>query len=758
MSKITSLPPEGNTNPSLGWALAYVALGRPVFPVNPGNKKPWDPETNRPMKDWHNRATIDSAQVEAWWKKRPDLGVGSATGRRADIVVLDFDVVKGKDGLVDKARLEAHYGKLPETLTQSTPSGGMQEFYRYPEGAEDVPNRVGFGFLIAGHQKATLCGIDVRGDGGQVNVPPTAREAGAYQWHSDPLTTPIADLPLGWQKALSEKTRPDRPERSPYDDPEAELTAFPKGSAESVMAGCAAIEHLKTDPKGITEWSWKMAGGVIGRTERGRGIFKHFSALDPTRYSAADADAALDYMLGKSGPHGCDSFAAEMPDACAGCLFRGKIKGPIELSRQDVELVKLLRRHVYVTDVYKFYDFEGQLVKAEKDFSATYAHLPIKYTVKKEDGGTQIKTDGRLKQTVFINSKLAPKADTGRYTPGEPRRLYPGPHGERIANVWLDDGVPAEPGNCSVWEDHVDWLLPNEEGQRNLFLDVMAFSLQHPNVKVRFAILLISPAQQIGKGAIIETWAAMLGKTNNVTVSNSELRSDFQGGLFNTQLAFFDEVFIRDRDFYNDSKTIITAPEIRAQLKHKDFIEMTPPKVIVASSNKEVPFLISEPEDARWCVIRIDRERREDAYYKRLDTEGPRQIAAWKAKLLRRDLSGFNPAGLPPMTAAKRQLINDSRTPFDRAMDEVLQEHGRQVVVMAELRGDMLQKHIRGSLSETDLQDGLKRRGWKRRGQHKLGIGDLKGSFWTLGEEWDGASAQTMRDALRWQLGGPGDE
>lgn len=727
-----------------------------MFPVNSENKRPWDPETGQLMAKWQDRATVEPSQIAKWWERRPDLGVGLATGRATGIVVLDFDVTKGKAGGADKAKLEAKYGPLPPTLTQSTPSGGWQEFYRYPEAAEDIPNKVGFGYIAAGHQKATLCGIDVRGDGGQVNVPPTAREAGAYRWHiDDPFTTPVAELPPRWFAAMNEVTRPETPERSPYDDPDADIEALPKGKAESIMAGCAAAEQLQTDPKGVTEWLWKMIAGVLGRTERGRAIFKNLSALDTARYDPADADRALDYMMAKTGPHSCASFEAVVPDACAGCLVRGKIHTPAELGRQDPQLMGLLRNHVYVTNAQRFYDVDRQLVKTEKDFGQTYAHLPIKYTEKKEDGGTQIKTDRRPKQTVFMQSRLAAKADTGAYTPGQPLRIYRNALGQIVANTWMDDGIPAEPGDCSVWDEHVEWLFPNDEGQRDRWLDVMAFSLQHPNVKVRSAILLISPGQQIGKGAVIETWAAMLGKSNNVTVGNSELRSDFQGGIFNKQLAFFDEVFIRDRDFYNDTKTLITSPEVRAQLKHENFVEMTPPRVIVASSNKPAPFLISEPEDARWYVIKIDRERRDDAYYQHLQAEGPRQIATWKAKLLRRDLSRFDPAAPPPMTEAKRQLISDSRTPFDRAMDEVLT--GRQVVIKDELRAKLMMHGTRGTVSDTDITAGLERRGWKARGQHKTGLGDKRGSFWTLGDEWEGATAQTMRDAVHWQ-GGPGAE
>lgn len=761
MNNLVIPPVAGNTNSTLSQALFYAAQGWRVVPVRSSDKKPFDPETNRLMGRWQARASTEPAQLAAWFERRPDLGVGIATGRTSKIVVLDFDKKDGKDGFADRLKLEAVYGKLPDTLTQSTPSGGTQEFFLWPDSADDIPNRVGFGYEIAGHSASALCGIDVRSDGGQVNVFPTARDGRPYRWHTSPADTPMAELPARWAEALSEKPAPKR-KPSLFDDPDAEPSVSAKGKAESVLAGCAAIERLRTMPKGVSEWLWKMGGGVIGRCERGREAFHRLSALDHDRYDKADADEALRYMLAKSGPHGCESFAREVPDACAGCLIRGKITGPSELAQQDPNLLGLLRTHVYTTDVGKFYDARKQLVKSKDDFSMSYDHLPIKHPSpdkKDEHGRSLMVPDRRLKQKVFIASRLAAKADKGEYTPGEPRRSYRNQLGQTIANTWLDDGIRAVPGDCSVWDEHVEWLIPNDEGQRDLWLDAMAHSLQRPNVKLRIALLLISYAQQLGKGALIETWSKMIGESNFVKITNAELRSDFQGGMYNKQLAFFEELFVRDGDIYNDTKALITEPKLRVQLKFQDFAPARPPLVIVAASNKAVPIRISEPGDARWHVTLIDRERQGDAYYRRLREEGPNQIAAWKAKLLRRDLSDFDPAAPAPMTTAKKALVSDSRSPFDKALDHALAEHGRQVVVVAELRTAVMRQNIRGSVSDTDLTDGLRQRGWKPRGQHKLGHGDLKGSFWTLGEEWDGSEKRpdVLRAGLRWQ-GGPGEE
>ncbi|GJD96601.1 hypothetical protein OCOJLMKI_3824 [Methylobacterium iners] len=759
MNKIVALPDVGNKNLSLGQALAYAAHGWRVFPVNAGNKKPWDPETDRLMGAWQHRATTDPTQIEAWWKARPDLGVGVATGRETRVIVLDFDVTKGKDGLADKAKLEARYGKLPASLTQSTPSGGTQEFYAYPAEAEDIPNRVGFGYVIAGHRARPLCGIDVRGDGGQVNVPPTAREAGAYSWHSDPFTTPLAELPARWSEALNVKALPTR-EPAIFSNPDDIEWTDGQGSAASVMAGCAANDRLRTAPKGVTEWGWKMSAGVIGRCENGRAIFHKLSALDPERYDPAATDKALDYMLGKTGPHGCEAFAAEMPETCAGCLYRdtGKITTPSQLAHKDVEMNRFQRSHYYVTEAELFYDITKQITKSKSNFSDTYAHINIRYTEQTEKG-PRVKIKRGTKANLFTGDTFSAKADLSIYEPGRLERIFTGPRGVTFGNMWLDDGIQAVPGDCSLWLNHLAYLMPNEENEREDFLDLMAFSVQQPGVKVRHAKLFISLIQQNGKSTLFEAWEKMLGKSNTVRVSNTELSSQFQGGIFNKQLAVLEEIFQRDRDIYNNMKDIITEPEKRVQLKNQDFVERRPPLIMIGFSNKSVPINGIEPGDQRWHVIEIIAPRRDNDYYLHLRAEGWKQIPAFKAWLLKRDLSHFDPAAPPRMTKAKQRLIADGRTPSDKALDAALEEHGRPVVVVELVRRAILGQGAKVFPSNEEVGDGLRQRGWVKRGQHRTGDPSVvRGTFYTLGDEFADASPQTLRDALHWHGVGRGKE
>ncbi len=148
--------------PSLrGAALAYARRGLPVFPCEAGGKRPltyngfWD-------------ATTEAHHIRAWWSRWPAANVGVPTGGHSGLLVLDVDPRAG--GFESLALLERKNGPLPETARARTGGGGVHVFFRYPAG-ETVRNSAG-----------TLgVGLDVRGEGGYVVVPPS-RTRSAYEW------------------------------------------------------------------------------------------------------------------------------------------------------------------------------------------------------------------------------------------------------------------------------------------------------------------------------------------------------------------------------------------------------------------------------------------------------------------------------------------------------------------------------------------------------------------------------------------------
>lgn len=94
------------------------AMGFKTLPIRPGTKIP---ATEHGVKD----ATSDDAATDAFYASHPNFGIGvSGDG----FVIFDFDVKDGIDG-----RDQLHGWKLPDTLCQTTPSGGYHMIYRCDE-------------------------------------------------------------------------------------------------------------------------------------------------------------------------------------------------------------------------------------------------------------------------------------------------------------------------------------------------------------------------------------------------------------------------------------------------------------------------------------------------------------------------------------------------------------------------------------------------------------------------------------------------
>lgn len=177
---------NGREGALLSAALDYVQLGWRVHPIRPRDKRPL-------LKGWPDAATTDEATIRKWWGDWPDANVGVVTGPSSGVVVIDVDGEAGEESL---AQLQARYGRLPDTCEQIT-GRGRQLFFAVPATA-----LIGNTTALGGSP-----GVDVRGSGGYVVVPPSVHPNGkTYTWEisSDPRDgVVIAKLPPAWVELLA---------------------------------------------------------------------------------------------------------------------------------------------------------------------------------------------------------------------------------------------------------------------------------------------------------------------------------------------------------------------------------------------------------------------------------------------------------------------------------------------------------------------------------------------------------------------------
>jgi P4 family phage/plasmid primase-like protien len=173
-------------------ATAYARQGWAVFPL--AGKVPAI-KSGRGCLD----ATSDASQVAQWWQEYPNAGIGLACGAVSGVWVLDIDTKAparrvGEDSTTDGEsallELEMLHGALPPTLMSITGSGGRHYFWRMPAGV-DVRNAQGLRTPTG-----IRSGIDVRGTGGYVVLPPSRHPNGqTYCWAE--VADQLAEAP-GW--------------------------------------------------------------------------------------------------------------------------------------------------------------------------------------------------------------------------------------------------------------------------------------------------------------------------------------------------------------------------------------------------------------------------------------------------------------------------------------------------------------------------------------------------------------------------------
>lgn len=174
-------------------ARSYVAKGLSVIPLVKRDKIPdGDVLPGRSWKVYQERRATDAELVT--WFQTGERNIGIVTGSISGFVVVDLD---GPEGISVAQKLGI---SSPLTVVTGRVEGGRHLYFRHPGGS------VGNGVKIAP-------GIDIRGDGGYVVVPPSIHASGRkYQWVKGEGETPVySRMDTAWTRETRENNSGPRP-------------------------------------------------------------------------------------------------------------------------------------------------------------------------------------------------------------------------------------------------------------------------------------------------------------------------------------------------------------------------------------------------------------------------------------------------------------------------------------------------------------------------------------------------------------------
>jgi hypothetical protein len=336
-------------------------------------------------------------------------------------------------------------------------------------------------------------------------------------------------------------------------------------------------------------------------------------------------------------------------------------------------------RFAYIQSDDSYFDMVTRRETPRNVFNALYRHVDCRSVHSKKR---------QIQASVYFDERrqeCGAKALTGvTYAPGED--VLVARDGLVYGNTWVNhrpdmsgsDTIPD--GDIAIWLDHCRALVP-EPVELEHMLNVMAFKVQHANVKINHAVLH-GGDEGCGKDSMWAPFLWAIGgvhQHNRSIIENKGLDSQWGYGL-QAEVVILNELKEPEarerRALANRLKPIIAAPPETLTINRKGLhpYEMLNRLQVIAFTNDPLPITIPT-QDRRWFCVwshapRMDPDAAQAlwAWYKR---GGFEKIAAW---LWQRNVARFNPAAAPPVTEWKLNMVEHGLSVAESFLVELMQK------------------------------------------------------------------------------------
>lgn len=656
---------------------------RYLFPIKAGAKFP--PCFKNNLRD----ASNDPAQLEAWEKQWPGCNWGLSHAK-SEMMIADIDTnpKKGKQGQATYDGLDLAFG-WPETETTTTPSGGFHKIYE--------------GWADADHP-AHIMALGENGIGKDIDSPNytlipgcTFDDGTSYIGNDLPAVT----CPEWIYDAI--KTAKTRSRISNAGEVVVEL------DQESNIA--TAIDFLISD----AEPSIQGSGGDYNLLKaayylKDIGISQELGAdllneyFNPRCEPPWDMDDLAKKMAGaynyanlsKVGGKTAEAdFADEPPEEPIEPMGiwdpdkKAYVRDKKKLKRERVQRAKDQKREAAKPDDPKRARTKDQVLDQFVWVVAMKRFINVIDPVgdRERDIWDTKQFDSEFNKVWFPAPKRGSAADwllrlkkggvqsyyRVAFKPGQPTAL----EGGMAFNMYRVPDVVAEEGDLTWWNEHLEYLLPDET-YRNHLLNWMAWLVQNLDQKPKHALIIQGEVNGTGKSFIGKVLARILHEANVSIVPQNGLAGRFNSWALQCKLILIEELRASDKRAVKEAlHDIITEDRINVEKKGVDSMMVDTCFGVMAFTNDDAA-LDLDNTDRRYLVLRTERteaearEKSASGYFVRLFAKltDPAAMAAVAYSLTNRDLKGYSGQQPAPMTEAKSGMKKAAMSDLEHFLDD----------------------------------------------------------------------------------------
>lgn len=236
-------------------------------------------------------------------------------------------------------------------------------------------------------------------------------------------------------------------------------------------------------------------------------------------------------------------------------------------------------------------------------------------------------------------------------------------------NLWRGWGVIPEKGDITLWAQLLDYLFDSAPEHRRWFLQWLAYPIQNPGVKMYTAAVLFSLHQGVGKSLLGITIGKLYGE-NFATISQEQMHGAFNEWAAEKQFILGDEITGRDnqerRRDADQIKNMITRDMLTINKKYQPPYTI-PDCVNYLFTTQHPDAFLLEDNDRRFFIHEINGAPLQQKFYQKYDKwlrkENGAAALLWYLRNF--DITAFNPHAPAPITDAKRDMIELSRSDLD---------------------------------------------------------------------------------------------